>query len=142
MLGKSSEEILEVLFHEYTNNGATTEDALAADALSLTFEVCDIKNLEELGNIQPIFLLKEILINYIIVSFDFRYYEHICKTKTPKETNRILNEIHEYIKTLLYETIEFKNLDNVEFNNLTGSEYVTSALDNALNILENYYGEE
>lgn len=142
LIGKPPIEILDELFHEYTHNGETVEDALAADALSKALKNLNIEDFEQLGNISPEIFLKETLIDYISINFDFRFAEKIGKDRTPAEARRILKEMQDYIRSSLYESLSFGDISTIDFSNLSGSEYVDRALNNAYSVFEELYTEE
>lgn len=142
LIGKEPSEIWDELFHEYTNSGATAEDALAADALSKAILNLGIEDLEQLGSIAPEALLKEMLIDYITVSFNFRFSEKIEKGRNPAEAHRILDEMQGYIKSNLYEKLSFNDIESVDFSHLLGSEYVDRALNDAYTVFEELYSED
>ena len=142
LIGKSSEEIWNELLHEYTNNGSTAEDALAADALSKTLENLNIKDLEQLGDVQQDVLLLEMLINFISINFEYRFSEKIGKDRSPIEASSIIKEIQDYISSNLYETLQLSDINDVNFLYLSNSQYVDSALIDAYSIFENLYTED
>lgn len=142
LIGKSSEEIWNELLHEYTNNVSTAEDALAADALSKTLENLNIKDLEQLGDVQQDVLLLEMLINFISINFEYRFSEKIGKDRSPIEASRIIKEIQDYIRSNLYETLKLSDINDVNFLDLSNSQYVDSALIDAYSIFENLYTED
>ncbi len=142
LIGKSPVEILDELFHEYTNNGETAEDALAADALSKALRDLNIENFEQLETISPEAFLKETLIDYISVNFDFRFAERIGKDRSPAEAHRILKEMQDYIRSSLYQGLNFNDIRAIDFTNLSGSEYVDKALNDAYTVFEELYTEE
>lgn len=142
LIGKSSEEIWNELLHEYTNNGSTAGDALAADALSKTLENLNIKDLEQLGDVQQDVLLLEMLINFISINFEYRFSEKIGKDRSPIEASRIIKEIQDYIRSNLYETLKLSDINDVNFLELSNSQYVDSALIDAYSIFENLYTED
>ena len=142
LIGKSSEEIWNELLHEYTNNGSTAEDALAADALSKTLENLNIKDLEQLGNVQQDVLLIEMLVNFISINFEYRYSEKIGKDRSPIEATKIIKEIQDYIRSNLYETLKLSDINNVDFLDISNSQYVDKVLKDAYSIFENIYTED
>ena len=142
LIGKSSEEIWNELLHEYTNNGSTAEDALAADALSKTLENLNIKDLEQLGNVQQDVLLIEMLVNFISINFEYRYSEKIGKARSPIEATKIIKEIQDYIRSNLYETLKLSDINNVDFLDISNSQYVDKVLKDAYSIFENIYTED
>lgn len=142
LIGKSSEEIWNELLHEYTNNGSTAEDALAADALSKTLENLQIKDLDQLGNVQQDVLLIEMLVNFISINFEYRYSEKIGKDRSPVEATKIIKEIQDYIRSNLYETLKLSDINNVDFLDISNSQYVDKALKDAYSIFENIYTED
>jgi hypothetical protein len=142
LIGKSSEEIWNELLHEYTNNGSTAEDALAADALSKTLENLNVIDLDQLGEVQRDVLLLEMLINFISINFEYRFFEKISKDRSPLEASRIIKEIQDYIRSNLYESLKLSDINDVDFLNLSSSQYVDSALKDAYSIFENLYTED
>lgn len=142
LIGKSSEEIWNELLHEYTNNGATAEDALAADALSKTLETLKIQELDQLGQVAQEVLLLEMLINFISINFEFRFSEKIGKDRSPLESSRIIKEIQDYIRSNLYENLKLSDISTVDFLNLSDNQYVDNALTEAYSIFEKLYTED
>ncbi|WP_332238494.1 hypothetical protein [Sporolactobacillus sp. KGMB 08714] len=142
LIGKPPEEIWNELLNEYTHSGATAEDSLAADALSKALDNLQIIDLEQLGNISQEALLKEMLVEFIAISFDFRFAEKIGKDRSPAETHRILNEMQDYIRSSVYENITFNEIKDINFANLSGNQYVGKALNDAFSVFEDLYVEE
>lgn len=142
LIGKPPIEILDELIREYTHNGATNEDILAADALSKALINLNINDLEQLSSISQEVLLKELLINFVAVNFDFRFAEKIGKGRTPTEAQRILKDMQDYIRSSLYESLSFGNISNIDFTTLSGCEYVDRALKDAYSVFEDLYMEE
>lgn len=142
LIGKSSSEIWNELFNEYTHNSATAEDALAADALSKSLSNLDIEDPEQLGNISQEVLLKELLSNFISINFDFRYFEKIAKGRTPAEAHRIMKEMQDYIRSVTYEKLIIDDIKEVDFTQLSSSKYIDKVLKEAYSTFENLYVED
>lgn len=142
LIGKSPDEIWNQLFHEYTNNGSSVEDALAADALSTAISNLNITDLEQLGSLSPEIFLKEMLIAFIVINFNFRFSEKIEKDRTPVEARRVLDEMQKYIESSLYEKISLNDIGNIDFSNLSGSQYIDKVLNDAYTVFEEQYTEE
>ena len=142
LIGKSSSEIWSELFDEYTNNSATAEDALAADALSKSLSNLDIEDPEQLGDISQEVLLKELLSNFISINFDFRYAEKIAKGRTPAEAHRIMKEMQDYIRSVIYERLNIDDIVAVDFTKLSSSQYIDKALKEAYSTFEDLYAED
>ncbi len=142
LIGKSSSEIWSELFDEYTNNSATAEDALAADALSKSLSNLDIEDPEQLGDISQEVLLKELLSNFISINFDFRYAEKIAKGRTPAEAHRIMKEMQDYIRSVIYERLNIDDIGAVDFTKLSSSQYIDKALKEAYSTFEDLYAED
>lgn len=142
LIGKSSSEVWSELFDEYTNNSATAEDALAADALSKSLSNLDIEDPEQLGDISQEVLLKELLSNFISINFDFRYAEKIAKGRTPAEAHRIMKEMQDYIRSVIYERLNIDDIGAVDFTKLSSSQYIDKALKEAYSTFEDLYAED
>lgn len=141
LLSKNSEEIWDELLYYYTQDGKTDEDSLAIDALSLATKKLHI-DVEHLEEVQQDVLLKEMLVNYISLKFEYHYEEKIGKLKVPSEKNDILDKIKRYIRGNVYEKLPLKEMENVNFYKLDGCIYVDDALEDAFTTLEEMYMEE
>ncbi|MVB10233.1 hypothetical protein CAFE_09110 [Caprobacter fermentans] len=142
LLGKSSDVIWNELLHHYTNNGATKEDALAIDALSLSLKILNIDDFDKLADISMDVLLKEMLVNFVELNFEFRFAEKIGKERSPDETTQILSSVKGYIRSSLYEQLTIKDIGNIDFGSLSGNQYVESALIDAYTLFETLYEED
>ena len=69
LIGKSSDEILQELLYQFTNDSASIEDSLAADSLSQALENLQIDSVEQLGSVDLDILLKEMVISFVLISF-------------------------------------------------------------------------
>ena len=141
LIGKSSEEIYQSLIHEFTNNGSTTEDYLAAEAISLALQELDIHDMEKVNEVSSDVLLKEMIIEYTKLSFAFRYEEKISMKRTPAETKNLIVKMNKYISNKLHTELDLSSLKYVDFNKMNSSEIVTTALKDAYHMFELYYGE-
>lgn len=141
LIGKSSEEIYQSLIHEFTNNGSTTEDYLAAEAISLALQELDIHDMEKVNEVSSDVLLKEMIIEYTKLSFAFRYEEKISMKRTPAETKNLIVKMNKYISNKLHTELDLSSLKYVDFNKMDSSEIVKTALKDAYHMFELYYGE-
>jgi len=141
LIGKTTDEIFNELLLYYTNNGATKEDSLALDALSLALKKLGIIDLEDLGNIDEEKFLREILAEFLELNFEFRFYEKISKTKSPVETQGILKEMKGYLRGSIYEELTIEKINEIDFGNLAGEQYITQMCVDAFSVLEDLYEE-
>lgn len=141
LIGKSSEEVFQSLIHEFTNNGSTTEDYLAAEAISLALKELDIHDMEQINYVSPDVLLKEMIIEYTQLSFAFRYEEKISMKRTPAETDKLIKEMDKYISNKLHSELDLASLKSVDFNKMDSSEIVTQTLQDAYHVFELFYEE-
>lgn len=141
LLSKGSEEIWDELLYYYTQDGKTDEDSLAIDALSLATKKLHI-DVEHIEEVQQDVLLKEMLVNYICLKFEYHYEEKIGKLKVPSEKTDILDKMKRYIRGNVYEKLPLKEMENVNFYKLDGCIYVDNALEDAFTTLEEMYMEE
>lgn len=142
LIGKPSDVVWLELLHDFTNAGATTEDNLAADALSQALENLNVEDISQIGNIPTDILLKEMLKEYIKAHFDFCYEEKISKGRSPAQTADIIRDMHEYIENTLDGDLDLSTLSTVDFSRISASEIVKDALRDAFSVFERYYGEE
>lgn len=138
LIGKSSDEIWDELLYMYTNEGKSDEDSLALDALSLATKNLNI-DLDHLNEIQSDVFLKEMIVDYISLKFEFHYEEKIGKAKTPAEKRKILDSMRKYIRGNTYEELALENMKKIDFSNLSEDNYVKDALKEAFTTLEELY---
>lgn len=141
LIGKSSEEVFHNLIQDFTDYGSTTEDYLSAEAISLALKDLEIHDLDQLNNISPEILLKEIIIEYTQLSFAFRYEEKISMKRTPAETDKLIKEMGKYISNTLHEKLDLSSLKNVDFNKMKSAEVVNQTLGKAYQVFEMFYEE-
>lgn len=141
LIGKSSEEIWSELLNQFTNEGASTEDYLAADALTGALEYLQVKQIEELENISADVLLKEVLIAYIQSSFAFRYSEQIGQGHTPVETKRILDQARGCISLEIRNTLDMSDINSINYKNIKDEKIGDKYLQKAWDILIACYPE-
>lgn len=140
LIGKEPDEILHELIYQFTNDSATLEDSLAADALSQAFEVLNIETIDDLANVDIDILLREMVTEFVIISFDLVFDEKIGKGRGQSEKELILKEMHTYIADALYCSLSEKELKKIDFANMSASSIVKDSLDEAYSICANYYG--
>ena len=141
LIGKDSETILNELLQDFTNCGSTTEDYLSAEAIASALKELQITDMEELKDVSCEQLLKEMIIEYVKLSFAFRYEEKIRMKKSPAETKKLLSEMNKYISNELHEKLSFDDLKVVDFSNLRATELVKDALKDAYQVFELFYEE-
>lgn len=141
LIGKDPEFIMNELLDQFTNNQSTLEDSLAADALSQTFENLDINTVEDFGGIDLDVMLKELVTEFVNISFDLRFEEKIGKGRTPAEKTSILSEMHNYMADTIQASLSKKELQHIDFSNISAAKIVQETLGEALSLCTNYYGE-
>lgn len=140
LIGKEPDEILHELIYQFTNNSSTLEDSLASDALSQALDNLNVENIEDLGEIDIDVMLREMVTDFVIISFDLVFDEKIGKGRGQAEKDIILKEMHNYIADALYSSLSIKELKKIDFSKLSASSIVKSSIDEAYKICENYYG--
>lgn len=142
LIGKSSSKIYSALLQEFTNHGSTTEGYLSYVSISSALEALEINDLEQIEDLNPDILLKEIIIEYVKNSFAFRYEEKILERKTPDETYKILSEINEYISNELHTKLAIDDIMTVDFARMDSADIVKKSLENAYRVFMIFYGDE
>lgn len=141
LIGKDSSEVWDELLYMYANEGKNIEDALALDALSLATQNLNLDP-DNLNDIQSDILLKEMIVDYICLKFEFCFEEKIGKQKPPSQKKEIIQSMKEYIRSNIYEELSLENIKNINFQNLDGNKYVQASLKEAFITLEEIYLEE
>lgn len=141
LIGKSNDEIFNDLLLYFTSNGATKEDSLALDALSLAVKNLDIVSLDDLGNINEEKFLKEVLSVFVELNFEFRFYEKISKLKKVKDVQAIINEMKGYLRGTIYEELTVEKISEINFEDLSGEQYIIKLCNDALTLYEDMYEE-
>lgn len=141
LIGKSAHEIYNELIQEFTNYGNTTEDYLSAEAIRVALKDLDVTDMEQLKDIPPDILLKEMLIEYIKFSFAYRYEEKIRMKRSPVETEKLLSEMNKYISNELHNKLDLKDIRTVDFSQMKASNIVEKSLEDAYHVFELFYEE-
>lgn len=141
LIGKSSEEIWNELLNDFTNNGNTTDDYMASEALANALQNLEVFQLEDLNKVDSSELLKEIIIEYIKSNFAFRYSEQIAKSHSPAETKRILDQVKDYISLELKNNLHEEEIRNIDYKNMNNERIVAKTIDMAWNILTEFFPE-
>jgi hypothetical protein len=74
-IGKDPKYILSELLNQFTNNAATIDDSMAADALSQAFDNLAIETIDDLGTVDLDSLFREMVTEFININFDLRFEE-------------------------------------------------------------------
>lgn len=141
LLGKEPAEILSALIEQFTNYGATIEEALTADALSAALDELEITTPEDLARVEIDLLLKEMVTAFINSIFDLHYHEKVEQGRTPAEARAVLDEIHKYIADTLHDKLTPKDLQNIDLGRLNASSVVSATLQDAFKTFSYYYGD-
>lgn len=141
LIGKEPGYVLSELLDQFTNNEATIEDSMAADALSQAFNNLDIVSIDDLGTADLDALLREMVTEFININFDLRFDEKIGHGRTPAEKSSILKEVHNYISDTIHDMLSKQEINKMDFANMITSNIVQRVLKEALDICANFYGE-
>ena len=141
LVGKSSDEILQELLYQFTNDSASIEDSLAAESLSQALENLQIDSVEQLGSVDLDILLKELVTSFVLISFDLNFDEKIGKGRTSSEKFEILNEMHSYIADELHASLHSKELEQIDLGNISAASIVQRTLKEAYDVCVRFYGE-
>lgn len=141
LIGKNAGEVFDELLNDFTNDGATKEDYLAAQAIGEALNILGIENLSELANIPTEDLIIEILSEYVKYSFAFRYSEKISAGRTPAQADSILRDMGNYISNKIHSDFDRSVLNGMDIKSLGTSGVANQLLVDALSIFEEYYGE-
>lgn len=141
LIGKSSDEILQELLYQFTNDSSSLEDSLAADSLSQAFENLRVDSVEQLGSVDLDILLKEMVTSFVLISFDLNFDEKIGKGRTSSEKFEILDEMHSYIADELHASLYSKELKQIDFSNISAASIVRKTLKEAYDVCIRFYGE-
>ena len=129
LIGKSSDEILQELLYQFTNDSASIEDSLAADSLSQALENLQIDSVEQLESVDLDILLKEMVISFVLISFDLNFDE------------KILDEMHSYIADELHASLHSTELEQIDLGNISAASIVQRTLKEAYDVCVRFYGE-
>lgn len=141
LIDQDPEIVLNELLNQFTNNSATLEDSLSAEALSQAFDNMNVNTIDDLGAIDVDALLREMVTEYININFDLRFEEKIGKGRTPLEKNTIMQEMHNYIADTIHEVLSQKELNRINLSNIGAAKVVQDTLSDAFNMCMNYYGD-
>lgn len=138
LVNKSSLEIINTILYHYSNGNGTIDDNLIIDCLSKlmeTFEIVDLEDFNEYTNEQ---LLKELIIDYIQLKFEQIYEEKIRVEHTPDESTKILNEVKDYLRDHLIDSLTINDLSEIDFLNIQGQQFIIDTCRDAYTLLRTY----
>lgn len=141
LIGKDPEYILRELLNQFTNNAATIDDSMAADALSQAFDNLGIETIDDLGTVDLDSLLREMVTEFININFDLRFEEKIGHGRAPTEKFAILDEMHKYIADTIHDVLTEREIEKIDLANLNASTIVMDILKDAFNVCARFYGE-
>lgn len=142
LIGKPPEEIVHELLTQFTNHGSTIEDALALEALSAAFDVLEIESPDDIARINLDVFLLGLIIAFINNDFDFRFYEKISQGRTPEETRRILQDVHDFIDGTLRSKLTSVEISKIDFSKMDSDRIVSDMLSEAYTTCMTFYGVE
>lgn len=141
LIGKDPEYILSELLNQFTNNSATIDDSMAADALSQAFDNLGIERIDDLGTVDLDSLLREMVTEFININFDLRFEEKIGHDRASTEKFAILDEMHKYIADIIHDVLTEHEIKKIDLANLNASTIVMDTLKDAFNVCARFYGE-
>lgn len=136
------EEALSELIHNFTNEGATIDDAIALDCIADALTVLEIHSPEELSTVDVNRLIKELVCQFAKHKFA-QLFDKQIRNKFPntEEANARISEMQEYI----YYTMELKLTPEVLLvinpENLTNEPVVQETMKKGFEFLVEFYGE-
>lgn len=137
-----TEEALNKLLLNYTNESATIDDAIALDCISEALFVLEVHSLEDLESININRFIKELVCQFAKHKFA-QLFDKQIRNKFPnvEEANAKMGELQEYI----YYTIDFKLtpeiLSSINPNNLANEAVIQDTMRKGFEFLEEFYGE-
>ena len=142
LIGKPPGIIINELLNQFTNHASTIDDSLSLNALSSTFNKLEIESPDDLANIDLDVFLFELIIAFVNINFDFRFYEKISCGRTPEETIYILNYVHDYIDGTLRNNLTIVDISKINLSKMDTNKIITDMLNDAFYTCMDFYGVE
>ena len=143
LIGMPPETIIRELLDQFTNHSSTIEDSLALDALSSAFDKLGIESPDNLADMDLDMFLLELIISFVNINFDFRFYEKISRMNLAEDTHRILLNIHGYIEGVLRAKLTTPaDISKINLSKMYADKIISDMLDDAFSTCMTVYGDE
>lgn len=142
LLDRPSEEVLNELMLDFTNDGATIDDAIALDCISAALIVLEINSLEDLSKVETSQFIKELVCQFAQHKFA-QLFDKQIRNKFPNtgEANAKITEMQEYIYYTMEQRLSSEILSKINPRNLADESIVQDTMKKGFQLLEEFYGE-
>ncbi len=139
LVGKSVEELFTSLLCQDENNGSTPEEQMLINTIPQVLENLNIVQPDDLQKLLPADFMAEFLGEFICNDFDRCFDEQIRRYILPRDYDRIIAEIHGFIKNTIYEMKGKLTQNLTSFENLADNSIVSSCMNDAYRIFADLY---
>ena len=123
------------------SDGSTIDDNISIACISVALEEIGVISLEDLSNIQMNVFIKELTCQFAIQKFA-QMFDKQLKNKCNNiiEANKRMEEIQNYIYNKLMSELSLEKIESIDPLNLPNEDIINQTMEEAFDILENYYG--
>lgn len=123
------------------SDGSTIDDNISIACISVALEEIGVVSLEDLSNIQMNVFIKELTCQFAIQKFA-QMFDKQLKNKCNNiiEANKRMEEIQNYIYNKLMSELSLEKIESIDPLNLPNEDIINQTMEEAFDILENYYG--
>ena len=141
ILEKPPVEALNELMLNFTNEGATIDDAIALDCLSEALIVLEVHSFNDLSAIDINRVIKELVCQFAKHKFA-QLFDKQIRHKLPnvEEANAKISEIQEYIYYTMDQRLTPEILSSINPNNLADESIVQEIMKKGFDLLKEFYG--
>ncbi len=140
ILDMNSEDALNELMYCFANDCITIDDKITLDCISATLSILEIKQPEDLKNIETNTLIKVLVCQFAKFKFA-QLFDKQIRNKDSLNADKIVLDMQNYIYYTMENSLTNDLLSSINPQNLAGEKIVKEIIEEAFKRMEEFYGE-
>lgn len=140
ILDMNSEDALNELMYCFANDCITIDDKITLDCISATLSILEIKQPEDLKNIETNTLIKVLVCQFAKFKFA-QLFDKQIRNKDSLDADKIVLDMQNYIYYTMENSLTNDLLSSINPQNLAEEKIVKEIIEEAFKRMEEFYGE-
>lgn len=140
ILDMNSEDALNELMYCFANDCITIDDKITLDCISATLSILEIKQPEDLKNIETNTLIKVLVCQFAKFKFA-QLFDKQIRNKDSLNADKIVLDMQNYIYYTMENSLTTDLLSSINPQNLAEEKIVKEIIEEAFKRMEEFYGE-
>lgn len=140
ILNMNSEDALNELMYYFANDCITIDDKITLDCIAETLSILEIKQPEDLKNIETNTLIKVLVCQFAKFKFA-QLFDKQIRNKDPINADKIILDMQDYIYYTMENSLTNESLSSINPQNLAEGKIVKEIIEQAFNLMKEFYGE-